>query len=426
MWGGRGEWVQPAVVGHVVWALVAWLPGLVDMRQFSVALRTFFLAWLAAGTFVSSTEAFFQGGQRGGFRENWILEFLARDNIRAELKISDRQRTDLEELSKTFEEQRQALRQGFRGMTRPEEFQARMEEVRKKGEELGKQAEEKVKGILDAQQFTRYRQVFLQSLGGQALAREEIITELKFTDDQKQRLQQVQEEFRGKLQQLGFFGNPEERQKLLDERDAALKGVLTASQQTVWEAKLGPRFDAEAAPGSPTTAGGGPGAPVAGSGDSGNAQAPRRTDRKQVVESAPTGPIVADFSGKPTGPTGGEMSTDSSAGEGGRPEMNPDGVEVRFNFRFAPWENVLKLFAETAGLSLDMNEVPSGTFNYFDSKTYTVREALDVLNGYLLRKGFTLVYRDRFLVVWNLDEPPPPNLIPQVTLEDLGDRGKNE
>ncbi|MFM8218491.1 MAG: hypothetical protein ACKOJF_06155, partial [Planctomycetaceae bacterium] len=153
---------------------------------------------------------------------------------------------------------------------------------------------------------------------------------------------------------------------------------------------------------------------------------PRRTDRRQVVESAPTGPMVADFTSKPAGQPGGEMSTDSPAGAGETPEINPDEVEVRFNFRFAPWENVLKLFAETAGLSLDMNEVPSGTFNYFDSKKYTVREALDVLNGYLLRKGFTLVYRDRFLVVWNLDEPPPPNLIPQVALEDLGDRGKNE
>jgi len=106
-------------------------------------------------------------------------------------------------------------------------------------------------------------------------------------------------------------------------------------------------------------------------------------------------------------------------GEGDEPMLS-------FNFRFAPWEEVLKMFAEVAGLTLDLTEVPIGTFNYYDAGRYTPREALDILNGYLLQRGFALVRRDKFLVCLNTKKGIPPNLIPLVTVEQLPERGKNE
>jgi len=99
---------------------------------------------------------------------------------------------------------------------------------------------------------------------------------------------------------------------------------------------------------------------------------------------------------------------------------------LSFNFRFAPWEDVLKTFAQRADLTLDLTEVPPGTFNYFDSGRYTPRQAIDILNGYLLRRGFALVRRDRFLVCVNSEKGIPANLIPLVTLEQLPDFGDNE
>ena len=42
---------------------------------------------------------------------------------------------------------------------------------------------------------------------------------------------------------------------------------------------------------------------------------------------------------------------------------------------------------------------PPGTFNYRDTRSYTPAEALDVLNGVLLTKGYTLVRRGRMLVL---------------------------
>ena len=365
-----------------------------------------------------------RGGRGGGFGEVWVFDLLGRDAVRTELNLTETQKTKLEEIAKPFEEERRGLRGMFQGMRNPEEFQTRMEEMRKKQDEIRKKADEQVNEVLTSTQFTRYRQIFLQSLGTSALSRDDVAEDLKLTEDQKAQLKKVQDDFRAKQQQMGFFGAPEERQKLGEERDAALKAVLTADQQKDWDAKLGTKFDGDSAGGPPQTAGRGPGA----AGGRGEEAAPRRRDRRQV-EGEAGGPAVADFSSRGTpGKPREEVSTDQPPEGGGKGDAKADDEEVRisFKFQFAPWDQVLKLFAETAKLSLDMNEVPTGTFNYFDDREYTVPEALDILNGYLLRKGFVLIFRDRFLVVWNLDDAPPPNLIPQVTPEELAKRGKNE
>ncbi|MCA9016287.1 MAG: hypothetical protein KDA77_13225, partial [Planctomycetaceae bacterium] len=100
--------------------------------------------------------------------------------------------------------------------------------------------------------------------------------------------------------------------------------------------------------------------------------------------------------------------------------------KMSFNFRFAPWGDVLKLFAESAGYTLDLNDVPPGTFNYFDNGSYTPTEALDIINGYLIQKGYIIVRRNQFLVVLNIDNGIPPNLVPIVEPNEIAQRGKNE
>jgi type II secretory pathway component GspD/PulD (secretin) len=69
---------------------------------------------------------------------------------------------------------------------------------------------------------------------------------------------------------------------------------------------------------------------------------------------------------------------------------------------------------------------PSGTFNYRDTKEYTPAEAIDLLNSVLLTKGHTLVRRDRLLMLVNLEDGVPPNLVPQVTVEMLDKKGEFE
>ena len=118
----------------------------------------------------------------------------------------------------------------------------------------------------------------------------------------------------------------------------------------------------------------------------------------------------------------------SSAAPAQPPVSSGQDAENRlsFNFRYAPWETVLKWYAERAGLTLDMNEIPTGTFNYFDDKSYSIIETLDVLNGYLIPRGHVLIRRDNFLVCVNAENGIPPNLIPDAAPNELSDFGKNE
>ncbi|NLZ03264.1 MAG: hypothetical protein GXY25_22340, partial [Pirellulaceae bacterium] len=99
---------------------------------------------------------------------------------------------------------------------------------------------------------------------------------------------------------------------------------------------------------------------------------------------------------------------------------------IRFNFRFQLWADVLEWFAEQADLSLVINNPPPGTFNYSDTKEYTPEEAIDILNGVLQTKGFTLIRRDKMLIVHDLSQGIPDGLIPRVSLEELDRRGKFE
>ncbi len=100
--------------------------------------------------------------------------------------------------------------------------------------------------------------------------------------------------------------------------------------------------------------------------------------------------------------------------------------KLSFNFRYQPWQDVLDWFAEQADLSLVLESPPPGTFNYHDSRSYTPAEALDVINSVLLTKGFTLVRSGRMLVLVNLEDGIPPNLVTDVPLEALDQRGEYE
>ena len=104
-------------------------------------------------------------------------------------------------------------------------------------------------------------------------------------------------------------------------------------------------------------------------------------------------------------------------------------VRLQFNFRYQPWEDVLDWVAEEAGLSLVYESMPQGTCNYADGREYTIPEALDQLNSLLLFKGYTLVRRERMLVVVNLEDfedGVPPNLVTMVPVDELDERGQYE
>ncbi|NQV23414.1 MAG: general secretion pathway protein [Rhodopirellula sp.] len=80
-------------------------------------------------------------------------------------------------------------------------------------------------------------------------------------------------------------------------------------------------------------------------------------------------------------------------------------ASLRFAFEGMPWRDVIKWFAESADLALHVSDVPTGSFTYSDTKSFSPDEAMDRLNLFLLPQGFTLVRSGRLLSVINLADP---------------------
>ena len=104
----------------------------------------------------------------------------------------------------------------------------------------------------------------------------------------------------------------------------------------------------------------------------------------------------------------------------------PGQGKLTFNFRDQKWIDVLDWFARQAGLSLVVNDAPPGGFTYSDTRSYSPTEALDLLNGVLSTRGFTLIRRERMLICADLSKGFPEGLIPEVRLEDLDKYGDFE
>ena len=105
-------------------------------------------------------------------------------------------------------------------------------------------------------------------------------------------------------------------------------------------------------------------------------------------------------------------------------------VSLQFAFEGMPWRDVIKWFADSANLALHVGDVPTGSFTYSDSNSFTPDEALDRLNLFLLPQGFTLVRSGRLLSVINLSDPRSlqqlDTLAKYVPVEQLQDANDND
>lgn len=97
-----------------------------------------------------------------------------------------------------------------------------------------------------------------------------------------------------------------------------------------------------------------------------------------------------------------------------------------FNFQNAPWPVVIRNLSNQFGFSVDFVETPASALTYFDDNSYSVDDALDVLNDHLLKEGFIIIRNEHNLTVINASNQIPDNLIPFVGIDDLHGLGRNE
>ncbi len=368
-------------------------------------------------------------GSRGGSRG--LLGEVGYEETRVELKITDEQKAQIDALSEAQRDNRSQftdITQRFQSATTEEERQQVRQDMLQRAEELRKQTDEQLKAILTPEQASRLTQLRLHREGPGLFARDaDLAAQFGLTDSQKEQFQKLSEE---RMQaRFGMRGATDEERRLFDEQwSQRYQAILTPEQQKRWTEQLG------APPAAKTAA-----ATVASPAMTtpGTSTTPAVT-RPVIIEQVPKDvPPVASFSpklessGNPGTGMPNEKSSDAAPGKNQDVTPNASSVtdgekKLSFNFRYAPWGEVLKLFADEAKLSLDLNAMPPGTFNYYDRNQYTPTEALDILNGYLLPKGYCLVRRDEFLVCVNIDQGIPPNLVPVVTPEELLHRGRNE
>ena len=110
-----------------------------------------------------------------------------------------------------------------------------------------------------------------------------------------------------------------------------------------------------------------------------------------------------------------------------QPPKNLEDVRLRFNFSYTPWKDVLEWFAKEADLSLVADVLPPGTCNYKDSREYSPTKAIDLMNGMLQFRGYTLVRKERMLFVFDLENGPPPGYLAELVMpEQLDERGDFE
>jgi len=183
-----------------------------------------------------------QGRGRGMGGAGGIL--LANASVQTEIKATDEQKEKITELTTKQGEKMRDLFQGG-GFD-----QAKMTELRA---ENNKEADKLAKEILKPDQLKRYNEIAIQDAGVMAFARDDVVTTLKLTADQKDKLKALGQDYQKDLAELmpmrGGGGGGANFQELAQKRTALKKdfmtkaeGVLTADQKAKWKDLVGKEF----------------------------------------------------------------------------------------------------------------------------------------------------------------------------------------
>ncbi|HHK42486.1 MAG TPA: hypothetical protein ENJ50_08715, partial [Planctomycetaceae bacterium] len=282
--------------------------------------------------------------------------------------------------------------------------------------------------LLSLEQRSKLEQIRIRRKGMDTLIEPNMVKILQLTPDQQKEIERLRAERRRKASTAG----ERERLAIGNEYERKLRAVLTPAQQALWDQLAGHAGVAVAqAPSTPEK--------KESSSDSSEKPASKEGSEKTTTSPAPMPQTPPEAAPEPNTPEEAAMKKPDKAAASAetsptqQPEASPSDVatgpiKLRFQFRYQPWKDVLEWLAEQADLSLQVDIYPEGTFNYSDRREYTPEEAIDLINGVLVTKGYTLLRRGRLLTVLNLDSetPIPDILVEFVPVEKLPERGDFE
>jgi hypothetical protein len=165
------------------------------------------------------------------------IMFLTQPSVQKDLKMTEEQIAKVKKAIKS----RQAVREELKDLD-PDARAKKLEEITKANDKLAAE-------ILTADQAKRLRQIYLQQQGVNAFTKPEVAKELKLTDEQKKKLEDLQAKAGAQIQALRRPGGGEEAMKKIGEltkgiNEDAMK-ILTAEQKTKWKELTGEPFKGE-------------------------------------------------------------------------------------------------------------------------------------------------------------------------------------
>ena len=174
-----------------------------------------------------------------GFMRGNPIMLLNQESVQKELKLTDEQKTKIDELRQSTREKMQEI------------FQADQGERQAKMQALNAETRKALEGILNAEQGKRLLEIVYQQRGAMAFSDPEVAKTLKLTDEQQGKVKTINEETQAAMRELFQPGQPpdEETRKKMDEvRKGAgdkLLALLTPEQKTQWTTMLGDPFKGE-------------------------------------------------------------------------------------------------------------------------------------------------------------------------------------
>ncbi|MCY2976403.1 MAG: hypothetical protein NTW52_17235 [Planctomycetota bacterium] len=350
-----------------------------------------------------------------------VLPLILKPEIAQQMTISPSQQDRIAEVIEARREEALDLASQLRALPpaeRPNKMRDLVREIEKRGA-----------AVLNLQQRSQMERLRISEQGLSTLADPDVAQTLELSAGQAEQVQMILG-LRGQLsRELGGEAAANA------EVDRRLRDQLTPSQWSTWQAMAGqsakkPTSTAAVEASSPSNSIDNQKAPPAMVPD-GVAQAPAAADSQIDSRAAANLPTAQDPA------TLQNQTSDRNTKAPSTAEMVSKSMEIplTINFKATPWEQVLQWIAGEAELSLQADAFPPGTFTYRDPyRTYTVGEALDVMNGVLLSKGYRLVRRQRSLMVIDLGNGESPEVVrglirelaELVSPEELDNRGEYE
>ena len=195
-----------------------------------------------------------EGARRGGgmgMSRGGLLGLLRIDAVRKELKLTDDQAAKVD---KAAEELGAQMREKFAALGDIQDQAERRAKMTELSDEADRAAREKLQGILEREQIMRLYQIRMQvRSAAESLANRFVAGRLELTDDQKEKLAQIDKDSQAQRSELmGSMRDATEEQRgelmqkfraLRTEADAKALGVLTDAQKKTFEEMKGEKIE---------------------------------------------------------------------------------------------------------------------------------------------------------------------------------------